>query len=185
MEESSMQLRASQATTDKEHTKLKIEALKRTLDSHLLRLNSILNGPEVNFDRLASAIQGLDVELRAKLAESGDLLEAAPSDGTYEVLRNSLNETQKRCKDLNDEMLRVADANEELHNTLRSLKATNRRLVEEVQKQTEELSTLTQQRLGDMEKLSKQEEAFSREKAREGLVKAAPLPAWKLPISYN
>ncbi|CAE7608769.1 unnamed protein product [Symbiodinium sp. CCMP2592] len=165
MEESSMQLRASQATTDKEHTKLKIEALKRTLDSHLLRLNSILNGPEVNFDRLASAIQGLDVELRAKLAESGDLLQAAPSDGTYEVLRNSLNETQKRCKDLNDEMLRVADANEELHNTLRSLKATNRRLVEEVQKQTEELSTLTQQRLGDMEKLSKQEEAFSREKA--------------------
>eukprot|EP00439_Symbiodinium_sp_Y106_P072037 s279_g13.t1 len=183
-EESSMQLRASQATTDKEHTKLKIEALKRTLDSHLLRLNSILNGPDVNFDRLASAIQGLDVELRAKLAESGDLLEAAPSDGTYEVLRNSLNETQKRCKDLhprfvmllpcglqhtesdlNDEMLRVADANEELHNTLRSLKATNRRLVEEVQKQTEELSTLTQQRLGDMEKLSKQEEAFSREKA--------------------
>jgi len=160
-----MQLRASQATTDKEHTKLKIEALKRTLDSHLLRLNAILNGPDVNFDRLASAIQGLDVELRAKLAESGDLLEAAPSDGTYEVLRNSLNETQKRCKDLNDEMLRVADANEELHNTLRSLKATNRRLVEEVQKQTEELSTLTQQRLGDMEKLSKQEEAFSREKA--------------------
>lgn len=160
-----MQLRASQATTDKEHTKLKIEALKRTLDSHLLRLNAILNGPDVNFDRLASAIQGLDVELRAKLAESGDLLEAAPSDGTYEVLRNSLNETQKRCKDLNDEMLRVADANEELHNTLRSLKATNRRLVEEVQKQTEELSTMTQQRLGDMEKLSKQEEAFSREKA--------------------
>ncbi|CAE7554667.1 unnamed protein product [Symbiodinium natans] len=165
MEESSMQLRASQATAEKEHVKLKIEALKRTLDSHLVRLNSVLNGPDVNFDRLASAIQALDVDVRAKLAESGDLLEAVPSDGTYEVLRNSLNETQKRCKDLNDEMLRVADANEELHNSLRSLKATNRRLVEEVQKQTEELSTLTQQRLGDMEKLSKQEETFSREKA--------------------
>ena len=58
-----------------------------------------------------------------------------------------------------------ADANEELHGSLRSMKGTNRRLVEEVQKQTEELSDLTQKRLQEMEKLSKQEEFFSREKA--------------------
>ncbi|CAJ1409700.1 unnamed protein product [Effrenium voratum] len=150
------------ATAEKEQTKLKFEALKRTIDGHIFRLNSVLDGPDVNFDRLAATIQAMDVELRSGLAPMSS---APAADGAYEVLRSSLSETQRRCQDLNSEMLRVAEANEDLHNTLRSLKATNRRLVEEVQKQTEELSSLTQQRLADMEKLSRQEEMFSREKA--------------------
>lgn len=161
MEEVAIKHQIAQATAEKEQTKLKFEALKRAVDSHVLRLTSILDGP-VSFDRLASAIQAMDVELR-----NSDLMPslAVPADGAYNVLRTSLTETQKRCQDLNTEMLRIAEANEELHTSLRSMKGTNRRLVEEVQKQTEELSHLTQQRLQEMEKLSRQEEAFSREKA--------------------
>eukprot|EP00931_Biecheleriopsis_adriatica_P088957 TRINITY_DN63172_c0_g1_i1.p1 TRINITY_DN63172_c0_g1~~TRINITY_DN63172_c0_g1_i1.p1 ORF type:complete len:922 (+),score=309.01 TRINITY_DN63172_c0_g1_i1:67-2766(+) len=156
----------AQATSEKEQAKLDLEALRRTVDSHLLRLNSILGGGEVSFERLSSAIQALDSELRGRLDGGGSAgRDTFPAEGTYEVLRQSLSEAQKRCQDLNNDMLRVADANEELHSTLKSLKGTNRRLVEEVQKQTEELSNLTQQRLLDMEKLSKQEEVFGQEKA--------------------
>ncbi|CAJ1352111.1 unnamed protein product [Effrenium voratum] len=45
------------ATAEKEQTKLKFEALKRTIDGHIFRLNSVLDGPDVNFDRLAATIQ--------------------------------------------------------------------------------------------------------------------------------
>lgn len=156
----------AQATSEKEQAKLDLEALRRAVDSHLLRLKGILNSPDVSFERLSSAIQVLDSDLRGKLdgAHAG-IRDSAPAEGTYEVLRHSLSEAQKRCQDLNNDMMRVADANEELHSTLKSLKGTNRRLVEEVQKQTEELSNLTQQRLLDMEKLGKQEEAFGQEKS--------------------
>mmetsp|Transcript_78554 Transcript_78554/g.138419 ORF Transcript_78554/g.138419 Transcript_78554/m.138419 type:complete len:889 (-) Transcript_78554:128-2794(-) len=167
-QDAAVQLRQqiAQATAEKEQAKLDLEALRRSVDSHILRLNGILGSPEVNFERLGTAIQALDSELRGKLdGSSGVSRDSLPIEGTYEVLRHSLSEAQKRCQDLNGDMLRVADANEELHATLKSLKGTNRRLVEEVQKQTEELSNLTQQRLHDMEKLCRQEEAFSQEKA--------------------
>jgi len=156
----------AQATSEKEQAKLDLEALRRAVDSHLLRLKGILNSPDVSFERLSSAIQVLDSDLRGKLdGTHAGIRDSAPAEGTYEVLRHSLSEAQKRCQDLNNDMMRVADANEELHSTLKSLKGTNRRLVEEVQKQTEELSNLTQQRLLDMEKLGKQEEAFGQEKS--------------------
>eukprot|EP00913_Durusdinium_trenchii_P001557 g1441.t1 len=154
MEQVAIRHQIAQATAEKEQTKQKFEALKRAVDGHVQQLNAILDRPDVSFERLTSAIEVMDQELRSsELVPSA--LDTVPVDGTYEVLRSSLAETQKRCQ---------AEANEELHNSLRSMKGTNRRLVEEVQKQTEELSHLTQQRLSEMEKLSRQEEVFSREK---------------------
>eukprot|EP00929_Paragymnodinium_shiwhaense_P015623 TRINITY_DN123722_c0_g1_i1.p1 TRINITY_DN123722_c0_g1~~TRINITY_DN123722_c0_g1_i1.p1 ORF type:complete len:882 (+),score=310.46 TRINITY_DN123722_c0_g1_i1:118-2763(+) len=155
----------AQVTSEKEDAKLNLEALKRTVDSHLLRLNSILGSSDVNFDRLCGSIQAFDADLKGRLeSEEVSVQDGLPTEGTYEVLRSSLSDAQKRCQALNGDMLRVADANEELMSTLKTLKGTNKRLVEEVQKQTEELSNLTQQRLLDMENLSRLEEAFRHEK---------------------
>merc|ERR1719478_1154326 len=155
----------AQATSEKESAKIELEALKRTVDSHLLRLSGILGGGDVSYDRLTTAIQAFDSDLRGRLDGDAAALLDRPgaSDGTYEVLRHSLNDAQRRCQVLNGDMLRVADANEELMSTLKTLKGTNKRLVEEVQKQTEELSNLTQQRLLDMENLARLEDAFRQE----------------------
>jgi len=157
----------AQATSEKESAKIELEALKRTVDTHLLRLNSIINTADVNQDRLTAAIQSFDGDLRGRLdaADQTVVREGQPTEGTYEVLRHSLNDAQKRCQVLNGDMLRVADANEELMSTLKTLKGTNKRLVEEVQKQTEELSNLTQQRVLDMENLTRLEDAFRHEQA--------------------
>jgi len=111
-------------------------------------------------------VQAFDADLKGRLAPDALLGDAVETEGTYEVLRHSLSDAQKRCQDLNADMLRVADANEELHSTLRTLKGTNRRLVEEVQRQTEELSNLTTHRLRDMESLKHFEDAFSLERSR-------------------
>jgi len=157
----------AQATSEKESAKIELEALKRTVDSHLLRLNGVLNAGDVSYDRLSGAIQAFDSDLRGRLDGDATALLERPgnSEGTYEVLRHSLNDAQRRCQVLNGDMLRVADANEELMSTLKTLKGTNKRLVEEVQKQTEELSNLTQQRLLDTENLARLEEAFKQEQA--------------------
>eukprot|EP00927_Polykrikos_kofoidii_P001575 TRINITY_DN1059_c1_g1_i1.p1 TRINITY_DN1059_c1_g1~~TRINITY_DN1059_c1_g1_i1.p1 ORF type:complete len:935 (-),score=252.86 TRINITY_DN1059_c1_g1_i1:150-2882(-) len=163
---SQLRRQISQATNEKEAAKLDLDGLKRTVESHLLRLNSVLGGGDVNMERLNAAIQAFDADLRGRLdTHSSSLGEGSATEGTYEVLRHSLTDAQKRCQELNGDMLRVADANEELMNTLKTLKNTNKRLVEEVQKQTEELSNLTQQRLLDMENMSRLEEAFRHEKA--------------------
>jgi chromosome segregation ATPase len=157
----------AQATSEKESAKIELEALKRTIDSHLLRLNGVLNAGDVSYDRLSGTIQAFDSDLRGRLDGDATALLERPgnSEGTYEVLRHSLNDAQRRCQVLNGDMLRVADANEELMSTLKTLKGTNKRLVEEVQKQTEELSNLTQQRLLDTENLARLEEAFKQEQA--------------------
>jgi len=155
----------AQATSEKESAKIELEALKRTVDSHLLRLNGILGTGDVNYERLTMAIQAFDGDLRGRLDGDATTLLERPtsSEGTYEVLRHSLSDAQRRCQVLNGDMLRVADANEELMSTLKTLKGTNKRLVEEVQKQTQELSNLTQQRLLDMENLARLEDGFMQE----------------------
>lgn len=155
----------AQATHEKEQAKLDLEGLKRTVDSHLLRLNSVLGSADVSFDRFSSAIQSFDADLRGKLDVDTGPRDGYQAEGTYEVLRHSLNEAQKRCQVLNSDMLRVADANEELMGTLKTLKGTNKRLAEEVQKHSEELSTLTQQRLLDAENLQRLEDAFRQDQA--------------------
>jgi chromosome segregation ATPase len=155
----------TQATNEKEEAKIEFEALRRTLDSYLLRLNGALSSPDVNMDRVGGMIQAFDADLKGRL-DTGDpqsLRDGVPAEGTYDVLRQSLNSTQHRCQELNGDMLRVADANEELMGTMKTLKGTNKRLVEEVQKQTTELSSLTQQRLLDAENQARLEESFKHE----------------------
>jgi len=163
----------AQATHEKEGAKLDLEVLQRSVDGHLLRLNGLLQSGEVRHDRLVVAVQSFDADVASRVTSdtglsNGTLMsargEAPASEGCFDVLRSSLADAQKRCQVLSGDMLRVADANEELMGTLKTLKGTNKRLVEEVQKQTEELSVLTQHRLHDNESLSILEDNQRRER---------------------
>lgn len=152
----------TQATSIKESTKIELESLRRTVEQHLSRLNHLGSGGGFTRDRLSESVKAFDLDLQGRLAI--DSAEAdANSEGTYDVLRGALSDSQRRCQILNTDMLRVADANDELMGTLKTLKGTNKRLVEEVQKQTEELSTLTEQRILDQENLTRLEDAFRHE----------------------
>eukprot|EP00747_Dinoflagellata_sp_TGD_P025699 gnl/TRDRNA2_/TRDRNA2_131427_c0_seq1.p1 gnl/TRDRNA2_/TRDRNA2_131427_c0~~gnl/TRDRNA2_/TRDRNA2_131427_c0_seq1.p1 ORF type:complete len:904 (+),score=256.85 gnl/TRDRNA2_/TRDRNA2_131427_c0_seq1:83-2794(+) len=162
-----MRRQIAQVTSEKEQAKYDLESLKRTVDQHLLRLNSLLAGADVPFDRLCSAIQAFDADLRGRLdvdpsvPSATDALMGQP----LQVLRNSLHDAQNRCQVLTSDMNRQADTNDELVHTLNTLKSTNKRLVEEVQKQTEEVTSLTQQRVLDIENITRLEEAFRQEQA--------------------
>merc|ERR1719258_229039 len=70
---------------------------------------------------------------------------------TYEVLRKSLQEAQKRCDSLNNDMMRQNEANDELMATLNTVKDSNRRLLDQIRQQTDEIQNLTQQRVLDEE----------------------------------
>uniref|UniRef100_A0A7S4QUI8 Uncharacterized protein n=1 Tax=Alexandrium monilatum TaxID=311494 RepID=A0A7S4QUI8_9DINO len=76
------------------------------------------------------------------------------SAGTvHEALRQSLSSAQRRCASLNEDMLRVADANEELMSSMQTVKATNRRLADQLQTQGDEIAQLTKLRLVDEERI--------------------------------
>merc|ERR1719456_433383 len=72
---------------------------------------------------------------------------------SYGVLRESLQETQRRCESLNHDMVRQAEANEELMQTLGTVKDANKRLLEQIRTQTDEITRLTQQRVLDEERM--------------------------------
>merc|ERR550514_213092 len=77
--------------------------------------------------------------------------DAVGGSRTYEVLRRSLDDSQRRCAMLNDDMMKVAETNDELMGTMNAVKLANRRLVEQIQKQTVEIDNLTQARVLDEE----------------------------------
>lgn len=90
------------------------------------------------------------VQLAAILQEPAEPADAHALDpGSYNMLRQSLSTTQRRCAALSEDMLRVADANEELMSAMQTVKVTNRRLVDQIQSQSDEINKLTQQRLRD------------------------------------
>eukprot|EP00929_Paragymnodinium_shiwhaense_P013280 TRINITY_DN121143_c0_g1_i1.p1 TRINITY_DN121143_c0_g1~~TRINITY_DN121143_c0_g1_i1.p1 ORF type:complete len:979 (+),score=364.24 TRINITY_DN121143_c0_g1_i1:125-3061(+) len=119
--------------------------------------------------RVQSAAKAFDAELQEALAadkHGGPGGHAAPGDSTldtgaqpgspgrsYGVLRHSLEETQRRFEDLNNDMARQVEANEELVSTLNTAKDSNRRLLEQIQSQTAEITRLTQRRVADEERL--------------------------------
>eukprot|EP00747_Dinoflagellata_sp_TGD_P021983 gnl/TRDRNA2_/TRDRNA2_128831_c0_seq2.p1 gnl/TRDRNA2_/TRDRNA2_128831_c0~~gnl/TRDRNA2_/TRDRNA2_128831_c0_seq2.p1 ORF type:complete len:1008 (+),score=235.61 gnl/TRDRNA2_/TRDRNA2_128831_c0_seq2:223-3024(+) len=89
----------------------------------------------------------------AKSSSSSMLVGSSPSRANHEMLKHSLQESQRRCENLNAEMLRQAQASEELLRALTSTREANKRLTDQVRQQAEEITTLSRQRIGDQEQL--------------------------------
>mmetsp|Transcript_6354 Transcript_6354/g.15300 ORF Transcript_6354/g.15300 Transcript_6354/m.15300 type:complete len:952 (+) Transcript_6354:119-2974(+) len=165
-DDSQLRRQITQATCEKESARTEIEALKRTIDGHLVRLGSLLSNEDVSQDRLTTAVQAFDADLRSRLEAAESVTrDASRTDATNEALRHSLDTAQRKCQVLNNDMLKAADVNEELMSTFKALQNSNKRLVEEVQKQTEELRNLTQARIQDMDNITRLEESFKKEEA--------------------
>lgn len=67
-------------------------------------------------------------------------------------LHKSLEDTQRRCEELNRNQLKDAEENEEWIESLGAVRAINRRLLEQIHFQTDEIAQLTQQRISDEER---------------------------------
>eukprot|EP00927_Polykrikos_kofoidii_P013273 TRINITY_DN15786_c0_g1_i1.p1 TRINITY_DN15786_c0_g1~~TRINITY_DN15786_c0_g1_i1.p1 ORF type:complete len:1478 (+),score=300.18 TRINITY_DN15786_c0_g1_i1:138-4571(+) len=78
--------------------------------------------------------------------------QGSPGQGSYDVLRRSLQDAQRRCEALTAEMQRQAHLNDDLTSSLASTKDGNRRLTEQVKHQSEEIATLARNRIADEER---------------------------------
>jgi len=170
-----MHQRISQEATEKEAYKMDASQLRRVVELHIRQLSSLVTTgwtPE-GYRRLRNSIETFDAEVKNRcVLTDADLrqIKAGGASGgkdtqqrSYELLRQSLHEAQKRCASYNDNMLRVAHANDELAGTLNTVKNTNKRLVDQLQYQSDEVSTLIQQRLQDEEKLDRLKKQFEKE----------------------
>eukprot|EP00927_Polykrikos_kofoidii_P054963 TRINITY_DN4928_c0_g1_i1.p1 TRINITY_DN4928_c0_g1~~TRINITY_DN4928_c0_g1_i1.p1 ORF type:complete len:1023 (-),score=183.85 TRINITY_DN4928_c0_g1_i1:168-3200(-) len=72
---------------------------------------------------------------------------------SFGVLRQSVEDAERRCSDLNSGMLRQAEANEEMMQTLSTVKDSNKRLLDKIQAQADEIARLTEQRVTDEERI--------------------------------
>eukprot|EP00747_Dinoflagellata_sp_TGD_P123942 gnl/TRDRNA2_/TRDRNA2_173910_c1_seq1.p1 gnl/TRDRNA2_/TRDRNA2_173910_c1~~gnl/TRDRNA2_/TRDRNA2_173910_c1_seq1.p1 ORF type:complete len:887 (-),score=249.06 gnl/TRDRNA2_/TRDRNA2_173910_c1_seq1:76-2736(-) len=144
-------------------------ALARAVEVHMRQVSASATAAEdagatmtqVANERVLRAVSALCDDMKERLrslpedpvsdtAAAGD---PSASGRSYSVLRESLVTSQRRCATLNEDMLRLASKNEELVSTMQSVKATNRRLVDQIQSQSDEIAKLTQLRLADEENL--------------------------------
>jgi len=148
--------RLAQETAEKEAVKLELYNLKQTVEMYRRKMVVLCDDPS-NAGRLKELVRGFHSELKDKLHVDGagtEMLQVHGAGGTsrtYDVLRKSLQEAQRRCDTLNSDMLRQAEANEELMQTLNTVKDSNRRLLEQIRQQTEEIQKLTQEKILDEE----------------------------------
>eukprot|EP00392_Amoebophrya_sp_AT5.2_P008988 g9016.t1 len=171
-----MHQRISQESTEKESYKMDVAQLRRVVELHMRQLGTLAatqwSGDA--FNRFKNSIKTFDGEIKGRCALSeaelrqmkhtnSDSLHQDAQQRSYDVLRTSLLEAQKRCQSYNENMLRVAHANDELAQTLNTVKNTNKRLVDQLQYQQDEVSQLVSQRILDEEKMEYLKGHFGKE----------------------
>mmetsp|Transcript_81155 Transcript_81155/g.225856 ORF Transcript_81155/g.225856 Transcript_81155/m.225856 type:complete len:854 (+) Transcript_81155:95-2656(+) len=164
------QRRLAQESNDRDNAKIMLHRLKTAVDFSRQRLQGLLVRPaglgsdDGSFlQRARDLVRDMDADVRADALDGsathrlGAIVGAAPvvsptKGKSYDVLRQSLEETQRRCENLNTDMVHQAEANSELVETLGTAKDTNRRLLEQIRQQHNEIAKMTQQRVADEEK---------------------------------
>lgn len=99
----------------------------------------------------------------------------SPNRGSYELMRQSLQDAQRRCENLNAELLKQTEVNGELVSSIRAARDETRRLTEQVRQQSEAVAVLSQQRaiaegrLDDLRKRHRLEEDLREQDAQRRL----------------
>jgi len=162
----SMQSRLAEENGEKEATKIELGNLKQSIDLYRRQLIALADEPQASAPRMREVIRSMDSNLREKLA--ADTLNSLAAPGSpnraYDVLRQSLTESQKRCDNLNTELMGHHETNEELMGTLATVKDANKRLLDQIREQTDELTNLTQLRIMDEERMESQERRHGQER---------------------
>lgn len=186
-----MQRRVAQESAERDAARLVLHRLKTSVDFYRQRLQTTLGKPSTwrgedhgLTQRVRDLIRDMEGEVRGVLNEASraqsashsgqPALPGSPKKGSYNVLRQSLDEAQRRCESLNMDMVHQAEANEELVETLSTVKDANKRLLEQIRGQTDEISRLTQLRVGDEEKIEKlaRQHEFERDHQRNETTRA-------------
>eukprot|EP00397_Hematodinium_sp_SG-2012_P005783 GEMP01005807.1.p1 GENE.GEMP01005807.1~~GEMP01005807.1.p1 ORF type:complete len:911 (+),score=257.27 GEMP01005807.1:44-2776(+) len=130
--------------------------LRQVADEYRRKLYLLVEEPysALGMDRIRDAVKQFDHEIR-------NIPEDRMNPQAYGVLRQSLRESQRRNEVLHQDMIRHQHANEELVNTLTTLKDSNKRLLDQVRKQTDEIALLTQLRVEDEQKMDKMQRTFN------------------------
>lgn len=173
-----LQRRLATEAGDRDAAKISLQRLKCVVDSSRQRLLSLFVPPsagvvsgeeKATLQRGRELVRELEVEVRS--ATQGNVVglqgtSAAPSSprrgANYEVLRSSLQTEQRRCESLNNDMMIQAEANDELVETLGTVKDANKRLLDQIRAETAEIAKLTQQRVDDekrMDEMTRRHEA--------------------------
>jgi len=149
----SMQARLADQASEKEALQLELHGLRRAAEQQRRALLGVAEDATATPARIRESIRMMDLELREKLR--GEVsLNGPPSPGrgnTFAILRQSLHETQRRSDALYTEMMRASDENDQLLHTLNNIKDANRRLLEQIRQQTDEIDQVTQRRVEDEE----------------------------------
>ncbi|CAE8716741.1 unnamed protein product [Polarella glacialis] len=153
-----LQNRVAAEAAAKDDAKANLESFAHGLEVSMRQLRtacsaadseSHLTSPRVGTEKLLRGVGSFCDDIQEKLKRSRIAPQATGAARTYDVLRQSLTSAQRRCAAMNEDMLRVADGNEELMSSLQVVKDTNRRLVDQIQAQNSEIAELTQLRLED------------------------------------
>eukprot|EP00931_Biecheleriopsis_adriatica_P056860 TRINITY_DN33726_c0_g1_i1.p1 TRINITY_DN33726_c0_g1~~TRINITY_DN33726_c0_g1_i1.p1 ORF type:complete len:858 (+),score=249.12 TRINITY_DN33726_c0_g1_i1:61-2634(+) len=170
-DETSSQLQRwlAQEFSDRDSARFALNRLRTTAEFYRQRLLALLVRPAgLGAGEQAAVIsraRDLVREMEAEVSSSSDMASspigtaqaASPQSAplkisNYEVLRQSLKETQRQCESLNQEMVQQSEDNEGLVETLGTVKDANKRLLEQIRTQTAEIAQLTQQRVSDEER---------------------------------
>lgn len=156
--------------------KLATHQLKKVLTLYRQRLSSLLtrsgrgsvlaipNGYPGAVQRVREVVREMEDEVRVASCEDAPHNSLRPLQtlalettvlpkGDHEVLRRSLEEAQRRCESLNVDMMHHSEANEELVETLGTVKDANKRLLEQIRAQTDEIAKITQERVDNEEQM--------------------------------
>jgi len=131
-----------------------LRSLQELVERYHRRLMDLVDEPYTPglLDRVKAVVRQMDVSL-----PKSPLVMTTASSGlsgsSYEALRKSLQDTQKRYNSLNTDMERQTHDNGQLLSTLAATKDANKRLLEQIRTQTEDIAQLTQMRLQDEERI--------------------------------
>jgi len=157
--------RLSKETDEREKCHVALQRLTRSADFCIQRLASSSEpnkqgaggSGRIAVQRIFDLLQPLEKDLTeaTRLSESCSATAAdLVAVGSYDVLRQSLQVTQRRCEELSGSMLRQTEANAEMEGTLATAKAANRRLLEQLRAQTDGLDRLRSRQAADSERLA-------------------------------
>mmetsp|Transcript_7184 Transcript_7184/g.12868 ORF Transcript_7184/g.12868 Transcript_7184/m.12868 type:complete len:1443 (-) Transcript_7184:109-4437(-) len=151
---------------------VKMRRMVSQFHQHLQAITESRVAYDPTVQQLRELADALDVEVRSASACAGGadisgaggspaLLGAggaaagasSPGRGSYDMLRQSLQEEQRRCKNLNGEMLKLQQTNEELMGALNATKDANKRLNDQVRQLSDDVAAHERRAVGDEERL--------------------------------
>lgn len=148
--EEALQRFLAEEEAERDGTRFALHRLYSAVDFYCQRLMTLRPSLKPGESTAVSRAKELVKDMEKEVATSRRNLQGstgplAGSKSNYEVLSQSLKETQRQCESLNQEMVQQADGNEKLVGSMGSVKAANKGLLEQIRSQQNDIAQLTQQ----------------------------------------